>query len=95
MVEGLDTYQLLGVLIQEGLPIVCWYHNCALWCPCELSGVHIGRGVDDIGEVSQSTDLCVFVSVYKCLVSIAVLKQLLLFYLFFRSPKHQSGENLV
>ena len=76
MMKGLDPYQFSCMLIQEGLPIVCWYYDTALWCPCKLGGVHIGQGIDNVGEVSQSSNLCAFVSVYKILVNIAMLKQL-------------------
>ena len=60
------------MLIQEGLPIIHRYYHCALWCPRELGGVDVGRGVDNMGKVSQSTDLCVFVSVYEGFVSVAL-----------------------
>lgn len=65
MLEGLDPYQLLCVLIQKGLPIIRWDDDCALRCPCELGGVNIGRSVDDGGKISQSSYLGVFVSAYE------------------------------
>ena len=57
---------------------------CALSSPCELYD-DVGR---DTGKVTQSSHLCVFVSVYKGFVSVALLKQSS--YLFFGRPKHQS-----
>ena len=61
--EGLNPYQLLGVFVQEGLPMVRWNYDPAVWCSCELGGVDIGRGIDNVCKVSQSSDLCSFVSV--------------------------------
>ena len=46
--------------VQEGLPIVCWNYDCALWCSCELGNIDIGIGVDNIGKVSQSACLRTF-----------------------------------
>ena len=65
VVERLNPYQL-RVLIQEHLP---WYYDCTLWCPCEPGSIDIDRGVDDSSKVSQSTNLCVFLSVYEVFVS--------------------------
>ena len=64
MVERLDPDQLLSVFVQKGLPIVRWNYDCTIWCSCKLCGVDIGRGVDDVGKVSQSSNLRAFVSVY-------------------------------
>ena len=91
VVKRLDSDQLPYVLIEEGYPVIRWYYDCAFWCTYNLGGVDVSRGVDDISKVSQSTNLCASVSVQEC-VSVALLKQSLS-YLFFRRPKHQSGEN--
>ena len=57
----LDPYQLLGVFVQKRLPIIRWNYDIAVWCSCELGGIDVGRGID-ISKVSQSSDLCSFVS---------------------------------
>ena len=63
VVERQDAYQLLCVLVQKCLLVIHWYDNCAVWCPCELCGIHTGGCVDNGGKVSRSSNFCALVSV--------------------------------
>ena len=99
MVVRFNSDQLVEVLSKKSLPVIGGDNDGAVRCSNKLARVDSRRRVDDIHEVSQPTHLgtSVSVSIVTCiqLCLDVLLQNLNIAYLFFRSPKHQSGENLV
>ena len=50
-------------MMLDGERGACWYYGGPIWRPYKLSIVHIGRRVDHVSKVSQSTNFCSSISV--------------------------------